>query len=241
MYRWGPTRRGQAPALRGGTNQFYPFGVVHTSGGTHRSRPTNHPGSPSDDFRCVPVMPGFMVRCTVVRRTGRCRHRPLQGVCISRTIPSGGGKPPPYGVQPISFIHLVWCIPAAGHIGSALREHTEPDSGGAEGPLALSPQQCEAWIEGAAALFPAHRTKSLKNLKIPKLKSFTRFFSKNRRGPGGGAPGRPSQRAKHPLSELRTTKPGWCRACHRRHRRRGGFQCGFWRPWGRRRKIPRWR
>ena len=30
------------------------------------------------------------------------------------------------------------------------------------------------------------------------IKSFTRFFSKNRRGPGGSAPGRPPQRAKLP-------------------------------------------
>ena len=74
--------------------------------------------------------------------------------------------------------------------------------GGAEGPKALSPQQCKAWIEGAAALFQNHRTKTtIKQLKIPKFKSFTRFFSKNRRGPGGGAPGRPPQRAKLPLYE----------------------------------------
>ena len=33
----------------------------------------------------------------------------------------GGGKPPPYGVEPIGFIHMGWCIPAAGHIGPALR------------------------------------------------------------------------------------------------------------------------
>ena len=50
--------------------------------------------------------------------------------------------------------------------------------GGAEGPKALSPQQCEAWIEGAAALFQNHRTKTtIKQLKIPTVKSFTRFFS----------------------------------------------------------------
>ena len=80
--------------------------------------------------------------------------------------------------------------------------------GGAEGPKALSPQQCEAWIEGAAALFQNHRTKPLKKLKIPKLKSFTRFFSKNRRGPGGGAPGRPPQRAKYPRLARRETPAG---------------------------------
>ena len=32
----------------------------------------------------------------------------------------------------------------------------------------------------------------------PKTKSFTRFFSKNRRGPGGSAPWTPPQRAKFP-------------------------------------------
>ena len=50
--------------------------------------------------------------------------------------------------------------------------------GGAEGPLALSPQQCEAWIECAAALLENHRTKSLKNLKISTLKVLLDFFQK---------------------------------------------------------------
>ena len=72
---------------------------------------------------------------------------------------------------------MAWCIPAAGHIAPALREHTESAPGGAEGPLALSPQQCEAWIESLTALLENHRTKSLKKLKIPTFKSFTRFFS----------------------------------------------------------------
>ena len=82
----------------------------------------------------------------------------------------------------------------------------EPSTGGAEGPKALSPQQCEAWIERAAALFQNHRTKTtIKQLKIPKFKSFTRFFSKNRRGPGGSAPGRPPQRAKYPRRARRET------------------------------------
>ena len=49
--------------------------------------------------------------------------------------------------------------------------------GGAEGPLALSPQQCEAWIENLTAPIQSHRTKPLKKLKIPNFKSFTRFFS----------------------------------------------------------------
>ena len=90
--------------------------------------------------------------------------------------------------------------------------------GGAEGPKALSPQQCEAWIEGAAALFQNHRTKTtIKQLKIPKFKSFTRFFSKNRgvqrqglwsrlarrETPAGRSQRntRPPQRAKLPLYE----------------------------------------
>ena len=84
------------------------------------------------------------------------------------------------------------------------RDHTEPTSGGAEGPLALSPQQCGAWIEGAAAPFERYRTKPLKKLKIPTYKSFTRFFSKNR-GVQGQSPGRPSQRAKYPRRARRET------------------------------------
>ena len=46
--------------------------------------------------------------------------------------------------------------------------------GGAEGPEALPPQQCEAWIENLTAQIRRYRTKSLKN---PNFKSFTRFFS----------------------------------------------------------------
>ena len=41
--------------------------------------------------------------------------------------------------------------------------------------------------------------------KTQQYKSFTRFFSKNRRGPGGSAPGRPSQRAKCPLAAASET------------------------------------
>ena len=89
--------------------------------------------------------------------------------------------------------------------------------GEAEGPLALSPQQCEAWIENLTAPIQSHRTKPLKKLKIPNFKSFTRFFScegcpppvclwcsptgggqPKSRGPGGSAPGRWPQPAKHP-------------------------------------------
>ena len=40
--------------------------------------------------------------------------------------------------------------------------------------MALSPQQCGAWIEGVPALIQSYRTKPLKN---PNFKSFTRFFS----------------------------------------------------------------
>ena len=125
----------------------------------------------------------------------------------------GGGKPPPYGVQPISFIHMAWCIPAAGHIGPALREHTEPGSGGAEGPLALSPQQCEAWIESPTALLENHRTKSLKQLKIPILKVLLDFFQKIA-GVQGAAPPvarrsgrntRAAHGAKHPLAAASET------------------------------------
>ena len=48
--------------------------------------------------------------------------------------------------------------------------------GGAEGPLALSPQQCEAWIEGVPALLSAHRTKPPN--KPQTLKVLLDFFQK---------------------------------------------------------------
>ena len=164
-------RRGQAPALRGGTNRFYPYGVVHSGGGTRWSRPTRSGRiNRSCDFRCIPT-----ARCSMVRCAGRrpravslgplvqftfCRHRPLQGAMQHTNPIDRMGYIP--AAEPIGFIHMGWCIPAAGHAGPALRDHTEPGSGGAEGPLALSPQQCEAWIECVTALFPTHCTKSNK-------------------------------------------------------------------------------
>ena len=111
------------------------------------------------------------------------------------SVRTGG---PMWASAPTGCIPFNGPVPAAGHTGLALQDHTEPGPGGAEGPLALSPQQCEAWIERVTAPIQSHRTKPLKKLKIPKFKSFTRFFSKNRRGPGGSAPGRASQGAKHP-------------------------------------------
>ena len=75
-------------------------------------------------------------------------------------------------------------------------------TGGAGGPLALSPQQCEAWIEGVTAPIQWQRTKPLKNLKSQNLKVLLDFFQKivgsrgkapvarrnGRNPPGGGLP-----------------------------------------------------
>ena len=127
---------------------------------------------------------------------------------LRRMRTGGGGKPPPYTVGAFRPIQWFWVRTSGGTHRSRPTRSYEPSAGGAEGPLALSPQQCEAWIEGVTAPIQSHRTKSLKNLKIPKLKSFTRFFSKNRRGPGGSAPGRPSQRAKSPRRARRETPAG---------------------------------
>ena len=158
--------------------------------------------------------------CAAVRNVGRSPTVP------GRMRTGGGGKPPPYGSERMGPSSGFWCVPAAGasprptrserngptrwflvrtgggtHRSRPTRPY-EPSTGGAEGPLALSPQQCEAWIECAAALIQNRCTKPLKQPKIPKLKSFTRFFSKNRRGPGGSAPGRWPQPAKSPCTRL---------------------------------------
>ena len=79
---------------------------------------------------------------------------------------------------------------------------------------------------GLGGLWPSHRNNAKHGLsalphffqpdapnhyKLPNLKSFTQFFSKNCRGPGGSAPGRPPQRAKYPLaaaSETPSTRTG---------------------------------
>ncbi len=71
--------------------------------------------------------------------------------------------------------------------------------------MALSPQQCEAWIEGAAALIQWYRTKSNKN---PNIEKFYSIFFKKSRSPEAGplvAPRkarntRPAHGAKFPLA-----------------------------------------
>ena len=76
---------------------------------------------------------------------------------------------------------------------------------------------------GLRGLWPSHRNNSKHGLRTlphplraaapnhytnsqnPNIKSFTRFFSKNRRGPGGSAPDRASQGAKFPLATANET------------------------------------
>ena len=60
---------------------------------------------------------------------------------------------------------------------------------------------------GLSALPHPFRTTAPNHYKIPNIKSFTQFFSKNCRGPGGGAPGRPPQRAKYPLAAASEIPP----------------------------------
>ena len=183
--------------------------MVHTSGGTHRSRPTNHMGSPlvfvGDDAHIVPAVASIVYRCIVANTIPHIDSAKFDGAACGPT-PQGGLS------WPVGPIHLLWASAPTGCIRYYepihCSGHTEPGSGGAEGPLALSPQQCEAWIECVTAPIQSHRTKSLKNLKIPKLKSFTRFFSKNRRGPGGSAPGRAAHGAKLPLAASQRNTPG---------------------------------
>ena len=167
--------------------------MVHTGGRTHRSRPTNHMGSPlvfvGDDAHIVPAVASIVYRCIVANTIPHIDSAKFDGAACG----------PMWASAPTGCIRYYEPIHCSGH--------TEPGSGGAGGPLALSPQQCEAWIECVTAPIQSHRTKSLKNLKIPKLKSFTRFFSKNRRGPGGSAPGRAAHGAKLPLAAASETPP----------------------------------
>ena len=87
----------------------------------------------------------------------------------------------------------------------------------------------------------------------PKFKSFTRFFFKKSWGPGakprspvatGENPAGRSQRSTRPPQRANSSLPhhpseqrNLAGVGHvaETHRRRGGFQCGFWRPWDRRR------
>ena len=136
---------------------------VHTPGGTHRSRPTNHMGSP-------------------LVSVGRHLRVPPCGIWAG---------PPPHRDEPIP--------PHA------------PPSGGAEGPKALSPQQCEAWIENPTAPIQSHRTKPLKNLKSQNLKVLLDFFQKiaESRGSASGRwpqPAKPPRRARREIPSRRSQR-----------------------------------
>ncbi len=101
---------GKPPSYTVGTYQPVMWFSVHTPGGTHRSRPTNHMGSP-------------------LVSVGRHLRVPPCGIWAG---------PPPHRDEPIP-------------------PHAPPPTG-AEGPKALSPQQCEAWIENPTAPIQSHRT-----------------------------------------------------------------------------------
>ena len=138
---------GKPPPYAVGINRPVRWFSVRTNGGTHRSRPTSYVGSSyvfvGDDAHIVPAVWSNDARYT--------RANPYQAV---RKF-DGAVCGPMWASAPTGCVPFNGPIPAAGHIGPALREHTGPGSGGAGGPLALALQQCEAWIEGAAALIPA--------------------------------------------------------------------------------------
>ena len=102
-------RRGQAPALRGGTDRPVRWFSACTGGGTRRSRPTNHMGSPfvfvgrhlcvppcggGVDDRCIPANPYRTVR-------------KFDGAACGPT-PQGGFS------WPVGPIHLLWASAPTG-------------------------------------------------------------------------------------------------------------------------------
>ena len=83
-------------------------GQMRTGGGTHRSRPTNHMGSPSRNVgRHLRVPP-----CGIW--DGSPPHR---GKCV----PAAGASPRPTRLESIGLSDGFRCVPTAGHIGPALR------------------------------------------------------------------------------------------------------------------------
>ena len=109
------TRRGQAPALQGGTYQPGRKWNVPASGGTHSSRPTVHIGSPSMFVgRGIPDAP----KPHPIR--GRQGCRPLRFGC-SLVHPGGGGQAPALRGGTYRPAENGTCLPAAGHIGPALQ------------------------------------------------------------------------------------------------------------------------
>ena len=139
--------------------------MVYTSGGTHRSRPTNHMGSPL-------VFVGRHLRVPP------CRMRD--------------------GFSP----HCGESVPAAGHIGPALRDHANPLPAGLRG---LWPSHRNNAKHGLRTLPHPFRTAApnhYKNSKSLNLKVLLDFFQKivgsrgkapvarrnGRNPPGGGLP-----------------------------------------------------
>ena len=107
---WSAGRRGQAPALRGGTYRPGRQWSVRTGGGTHRSRPTFYVGS-----LFVAVGRGILDAPNPRSIRGRQGCRPLRR-WWSAVRHGGGGKPPPYTAEPIGL----WKMAAA-----CRRRHTQ--------------------------------------------------------------------------------------------------------------------
>ena len=160
---------GKPPPYAVGTSQPVVWFSVHTGGGTHRSRPTNYVGSPSGNVG---------------------RH-----LCV-----------PPCGVG----------VTMTGAFRRTRTPCTNPPAG-LRGRRPSHRNNAKHGLRTLPHFFRTTAPNHYKKLKIPNFKSFTRFFScegcpppvclwcsptgggqPKSRGPGGGAPGRASQGAKHP-------------------------------------------
>ena len=98
---------GKPPPYGVGTNQPVMWFSVRTGGGTHRSRPTNHAGSPSvfvgDDVHIVPAVSGIVCHCMEANPYRRTTPQDavFDGAMCGPT-PQGGLS------WPVGPIHLLW-------------------------------------------------------------------------------------------------------------------------------------
>ena len=169
--------------------------MVYTSGGTHRSRPTNHMGSPL-------VFVGRHLRVPP------CRMRDGFSPHCGESVPAAGASPRPTRSEHFRPFGGFWCVPAAGHIGPALRDHANPLPAGLRG---LWPSHRNNAKHGLRTLPHPFRTAApnhYKNSKSLNLKVLLDFFQKIA-GVQGAAPpvaGR-SQRNPHPPQRMARDPP----------------------------------
>ena len=90
---------------------------------------------------------------------------------------AAGASPRPTGSERMGPSGGFRRVPAAGHTGPALRDHTNPLPAGLRGLWPSYRNNAKHGLRTLPHFFQPTAPNHYKQLKLPKLKSFTRFFS----------------------------------------------------------------